>query len=125
MCFDTWRETASDSKSGSWIALRSLFRRDFSLRDRPGWNDQDASSFFRRIPCFGAFMRSGMNRVVLASSQIHGRVRTRLVMSVVFVGSCSSRSHSIMSRMSPDLIWIEYGDSRSSGMASIVAVSDG
>jgi len=107
MCLDAWRDSASVSKLGSEIALGLLFHNDLSFRERPWWNDQDSLSFFRSKPCFGVFIRSGIHKVVLASWRIQGRVRTRLVVSSVCVGSWGSRSHYMISRMSLDLIWTE------------------
>ena len=49
----------------------------------------------------------------------------RLVVSSFCVGSWGSRSHSMISRMSPDLIWTEYREAKSSGIVRICDVSDG
>ena len=46
-------------------------------------------------------------------------------MSSVFVGLWGSRSHSMISRRSLDLIWTEYGEAKSSAIVRIFAVSDG
>ena len=47
-------------------------------------------------------MTSGWNNVVFAQCWIHGSVRTMLVESIIAVGLCGIKSHSIMSTISPE-----------------------
>ena len=94
-------DSAVVEKLGRGIGLEGLFRDDFLESDRPGWKDQ-VSLFLKMMPCFGATMTSGNNRVAFASCFIHGRDRTRLVVSDFGFRSCGRRSDSVTSTMSRD-----------------------
>ena len=63
-----------------------LLRVNFLESDRPGWNDQ-VSFFLKMKPCFGVAIASSSRRVALVSCWIHGRDRTRLVVSGSSAGS--------------------------------------
>ena len=102
-----------------------MFRDDFLESDRPGWKYQ-VSSFFRMMPCFGVIMTSGNSSVAFASCFIHGRDRTKFVVSGFGFGSCGRRSDSATSTMSRDMSHVtKYGVPRVVGIVATVAHWEG